>query len=480
MRISIGLRLFVSVLLAILGVVATAVVLMRENVTRGVGEYALNVELDRLAGLAGTLEARHAAAGWSFLPADTAARRRWPGAQAGTAAPAAPPAPPGASGLAGPPSPPDGGPDNLQRRITLFDATGAYLAGRPPGPETSVRRTLYQAGKPIGYLAVSQPPHPPDPLAQAFLRKLNDNLLTIVLASVALSAIAATLLAANFRQPINRLARGADALAAGRFEVRLPATRGDELGDLARSFNQLAARLDAAEATRRKWVADTSHELRTPLAVLRAQLEAVQDGVRRPDPAHVAAMLRQVLALNGLIDQLYTLARSDIGAPDYQFAPLDLWALAVEQAQAFRDRLGAAGLRLEIDGGGADADADAAMVSGDADALRQVFANLLENCVRYTDAGGALRLHRGAINPAGGQVDIILDDSAPAVAAADLPHLTERFFRVEHSRSRATGGAGLGLAVCRRIVADHGGELAFADSPLGGLRVNVRLPRSGA
>lgn len=476
MRISIGLRLFISVLLAILGVVATAVVLMRENVTRGVGEYALNVELDRLAGLAGTLEARHAAAGWSFLPADAAARRRWPGAQAGMAAPPALPAPPVASGLAGPPAPPDGGPDNLQRRITLFDAAGAYLAGRPPGPETSVRRTLYQAGEPIGYLAVSQPPHPPDPLAQAFLRKLNDNLLTIVLASVALSAIAATLLAANFRQPINRLAHGADALAAGRFEVRLPASRGDELGDLARSFNQLAARLDDAEATRRKWVADTSHELRTPLSVLRAQLEAVQDGVRRPDPAQVAAMLRQVLALNGLIDQLYTLARGDVGAPGYQFAPLDLWALAAEQAQAFRDRLGAADLRLEIDGDGAGS----AMVSGDADALRQVFANLLENCARYTDAGGALRLHQEVINPGGGQVEIILDDSAPAVAAADLPHLAERFFRVEHSRSRATGGAGLGLAVCRRIVADHGGELTFADSPLGGLRVSVRLPRSGA
>jgi two-component system sensor histidine kinase BaeS len=462
-RISIGLRLFLSVLLAIFGVVATAVVLIRENVNRGVGEYALNVELGRLDGLAGTVEANYARQGWSFLPAGAAARRQWPGQdQRSGAAPSPPPAPPA------PPTPPDGGPDNPRRRVTLLDAGGAYLAGRPPGAETSVRRTLYSQGQPIGYLALSQPPRPPDPLARAFLQKLNDNLLTIVLASLALSAIAATLLAANFRKPIGNLARGADALAAGRYDMRLPAQRGDELGDLARSFNQLASRLDDAETTRRKWVADTSHELRTPLSVLRAQLEALQDGVRQPDSANIAAMLRQVLALNGLVDQLYTLAKSDVGEPGYQFAPLDVWALALDEAQAFGDKLAAAQLRLDIGAG-----TPARLVAGDGGALRQVFANLLENCVRYSAAGGVVHLHGEAI---GADAVIVVDDSAPGVADADLPHLAERFFRVEHSRSRATGGAGLGLALCRRIVEDHGGRLTFDHSPLGGLRVTMRLP----
>lgn len=471
MRISIGVRLFLSVLLAILGVVATAVMLMRENVTRGVGEYALSVELDRLSGLASTLEARHANAGWTFLPTAATARRQWPAADvnAGTRVPA-PPAPPDGARAPGLPAPPDGGPDSLQRRITLFDADGRYLAGRPPGAEASVRRTLTREGKPIGYLAVSQPPRPPDPLARAFLKKLNDNLLAIVLTSLALSALAASLLAANFRKPINRLAHGADALAAGRFDTRLSTQRGDELGDLARSFNQLAARLDGAEQARRKWVADTSHELRTPVSVLRAQLEAVQDGVRRPDEANVAAMLRQVLALSALIDRLYALARSDVGEPGYTLAPLALWELAADEAQAFADRLAARQLRLALDAG----NADGVMVAGDTGALRQVLANLLENCARYTAAGGTVQIHAQADDL---HVKLIIDDSAPGVADADLPHLAERFFRTEKSRSRDTGGAGLGLALCRRIVADHGGELAFEHSPLGGLRATVSLPR---
>ena len=464
-RISIGLRLFLSVLLAILGVVATAVVLMRENVNRGVGEYALNVELDRLGGLAGTVETNYARDGWTFLPAGAAARRQWPGpGQSGGVATSSSPAPPLA--------PPGTGPDDPLHRITLLDARGAYLAGRPDSADTSVRRTLYVQGKPIGYLALRQPPRPPDPLARAFLQKLNDNLLAIVLASLALSALAAILLAVNIRKPIGSLARGADALAAGRYDMRLPTQRADELGDLARSFNQLAARLEDAESTRRKWVADTSHELRTPLSVLRAQLEALQDGVRQPDAANIDAMLRQVVALNGLVDQLYTLASSDEGNPGYQFVPLDAWALALDEAQAFGARLAAAGLHLELQEG-----VHAPPVAGDAGALRQVFANLLENCVRYSAAGGTVRLRGEAV---GAVAVIVVEDSAPGVANADLPHLAERFFRVELSRSRATGGAGLGLAVSQRIVADHGGRLSFDHSPLGGLRVTVRLPGTSA
>src|SRR5205823_7757156 len=117
-------------------------------------------------------------------------------------------------------------------------------------------------------------------------------------------------------------------LAEGRFDVRLDAGRSDELGELARHFNTLARQLESAESARRQWVADTSHELRTPLAVLRAQLEAIQDGVRSASPEHVATMLRQVLSLNRLIDELYALARADVGALDLRLEPVDLWQLA--------------------------------------------------------------------------------------------------------------------------------------------------------
>ena len=505
MRFSIGLRLFASVLLAIVAVAAAGIGLMRHNVMQSFSEYAVNIELDRLEELSRDLGSRYLAAGsWRFIPGADGARRQFIPAElrrlqearseAATAAPA-PPAPPAAPAAPAPPSPlvpaapiaplpappvppappappAPGAPDEvdqlgLQDRVTLLDAGGQYLAGLRPRSEPAARRPIEAGGTTVGYLRVARVLRPSDALAAAFLDQLKSSLWAIVLMSVALSALAAVLLAAHFRKPIRRLADGAQALALGRFDTRLDARRSDELGDLAASFNRLAQQLEAMEASRRQWVADTSHELRTPLAVLRAQLEAIEDGVRSADPATVAAMLRQVLALNKLIDQLYALARADVGALDCARQPVDAWALACECAAEFRERLEGAGLALEI--GAAPA---VSMVAGDADRLRQVFGNLFENALRYTARGGRVAIgasvHSGAL-------DITLDDSAPGVPDDALPRLAERFYRVDASRSRANGGAGLGLSLCQRILDAHGGSIAFSHSPLGGLRVTLTL-----
>jgi two-component system sensor histidine kinase BaeS len=564
LRISIGHRLFASVLLAMLAVAAAGIVLMRHNVMRSFSEYAANIELDRLEELSRDLGRRHAEHGsWQFLP--QAGRRGWiagelarlqrlraeartveaadladapaparhmpapstlsripaaaphaaasPAAgalarnpvataadDAGAAAPlpplppppvppvppapaaapavpaepagAAPPAPAAAPALDAPPAPPAPELDvdqlGLQDRVTLLDAAHHYLAGRVPGNEPGAERAVEADGRVAGYLRVARVMTPSDALAAAFLGQLKSSLWAIVAASVALSALAAVLLAAHFRRPIRRLAAGAQALAEGRFDTRLLEHRSDELGELAHSFNQLALRLDTMEASRRQWVADTSHELRTPLAVLRAQLEAIEDGVRAADTATLAAMLRQVLALNKLIDQLYALARADVGALDCQRQPLDLWQLACESAAAFDARVRATGLVLEV--GPAPS---CGVVAGDADRLRQVFGNLLENALRYTAAGGRVALSAQA---ADGQLSITVEDSAPGVPDEALSRLAERFYRVDASRSRAQGGAGLGLALCQRIVEAHGGAMSFAHSPLGGLSVTVTFP----
>jgi two-component system sensor histidine kinase BaeS len=258
-------------------------------------------------------------------------------------------------------------------------------------------------------------------------------------------------------------------LAEGRFDVRLDASRSDELGELARHFNTLAHQLESAESARRQWVADTSHELRTPLAVLRAQLEAIQDGVRSAGPQTVDAMLRQVLSLNRLIDELYALARADVGALDLRLEPIDLWQLASAQAQAFEARLEAKGLALDL----APAPAPArATVLLDPDRMRQVLDNLLENSLRYTTLGGRVRL---SADTDGATLHLHLEDSAPGVPEQALARLAQRFYRVDASRSRAHGGAGLGLALCRRLLEAQGASLAFAHSPLGGLRATISI-----
>ncbi len=503
MKFSIGHRLFASVLLAILAVAACAVFLLRQNVVASFGDYAAGIELDRLDELSTTLTRRYRTGnGWGFIPATD--RQDWiatelarlqrlrddgvpsatpvmPVAPAAPVPPAppAPPAPP-LPPLPGPrvahvpivPDLPDPGPLPLARRVTLLDANGAWLAGRRPGPDAAtVRRALEVNGRTVGYLAVVRDARPGDALAYAFLQQLTDSLWQIVALAVGLSALAAVLLARHFRSPIRQLAAGSRALSEGHFDLRLPAQRSDELGDLARHFNALAARLAGAEQARRQWVADTSHELRTPLAVLRAQLEALQDGVRSATPDTLDAMLRQVLALNKLIDELYALARADVGALECKPVALDLWTLACAEARGFEERFKQAGLALDFGPGPV-----AAQVMADPDRMRQVLANLFENSLRYTAAGGRIHLHAHAD---GRGIRLHLDDSAPGVPDGALAHLGDRFYRVDASRSRAHGGAGLGLALCRRLVEAQGGTLAFAHAPTGGLRATITLARAG-
>ncbi len=498
MKVSIGHRLFASVLLAILAVAATAVLLMRQNVMSSFGEYAVNIELDRLEQLSGELARQYQSSNnWRFIPLQ---REGWLSAELarlqqqrlGPVLPA-PPAPPAAPA---PPAPPAPGVDepvapplpppaiepepaepldqdtvdrlNLQDRVTLLDAAGGYLAGRPLRGEANARRAVLAAGQAIGYLVVAKAARPSDAMAGAFLKQMKDSLWIILAASLALSGAAAVLLAAHFRKPILRLANGARDLAAGRYDTRLAVARSDELGELAHSFNQLAQRLDQVEASRRQWVADTSHELRTPLSVLRAQLEAVQDGVRPANAEGTSAMLRQVLSLNKLIDQLYALARADIGDANYERERFDLAHLAREQAQAFAEKFATADIRLTV----AHAP-DPCIVLADAERMRQVLANLLENCIRYCGAKSDVVLD---MHSADGFAELRLDDSGPGVPDDALGRLGERFYRVEGSRSREHGGAGLGLALCRRILEAHGGNLTFMRSPGGGLGVRLRLP----
>jgi two-component system sensor histidine kinase BaeS len=361
---------------------------------------------------------------------------------------------------------------SLQERITLSDAQGRYLAGRIDDGAVSARRAVQAAGRTVGYLSVAQASRPSDAMGSAFLERIRASLLLIVAISVVLSAVAATLLARHFRKPIGQLTLGASALAEGRYDTRLAIERSDELGQLARHFNQMADKLGTMEATRRQWVADTSHELRTPLSVLRAQLEAIQDGVRPANADTVAAMLRQVLSLNKLIDELYTLAQADIGQLAYQFEAIDAWQVAQDTADAFRARFDAAQLTLTVP----DAPGPG-IVRADRERLRQVFANLFENAIRYTGAPGCVQL---AASSQAGRLTITIDDSAPGVPGEALARLGERFYRVEASRSRAHGGAGLGLALCARIVEAHGGQLRFEHAALGGLRVSVSLPLGAA
>jgi two-component system, OmpR family, sensor histidine kinase BaeS len=214
-------------------------------------------------------------------------------------------------------------------------------------------------------------------------------------------------------------------------------------------------------------MADVSHELRTPLAVLRAQLEALEDGVRPLTRESLGALQAEVVSLGKLVEDLYQLALADIGALTYRKERIEIGEVLEQAAAPFAARLAERRLSMERK-------ADPGLqVMADADRLAQAFRNLLENSARYTDPGGQVRI---AARRDADRVVIDVEDSAPGVPADALPRLFDRFYRVEDSRSRANGGAGLGLAIVRSVVEAHGGTIDAGRSPLGGLRVSIAVP----
>jgi len=263
--------------------------------------------------------------------------------------------------------------------------------------------------------------------------------------------------------PVRRVAAATHRLAAGDYGERVAVDSRDEVGQLARDFNRLAHTLERNEQMRRAFMADVSHELRTPLSVLRGELEALEDG----ESLH--SLQTEVAMLGQLVDDLYELSLADVGALTYRKSALDVAEQLRIAVAMFRERLAERRIDLEL-----QLPERPLPVFADAGRLQQLFGNLLENSLRYTHAGGRLRI---VAQEAAEAVSIDFLDSAPGVDERHLPRLFERFYRGEASRSRTSGGAGLGLAICLSIVEAHGGSLSARPSPLGGLWLNIALPR---
>jgi two-component system, OmpR family, sensor histidine kinase BaeS len=261
-------------------------------------------------------------------------------------------------------------------------------------------------------------------------------------------------------------------LAAGRFAVRVPVTSRDELGQLASDFNSLAVSLENNEQNRRLWVADISHELRTPLAILRGETEALQDGIRLPTPETINSLHGEVLHLSRLVDDLYQLSLSDVGALTYRKTNIDLVEVLLEVMVLYYPKFIDKGIVVTAD----IPAGEAAMVFGDKERLHQLFSNVLDNALKYTDAGGNAQM---VMHQDESRIVVLLKDSAPGVSTVESERLFDRLYRVESSRNRLSGGAGLGLAICRTIVEAHGGSIAAQPSPLGGVMIHIELPRAG-
>jgi len=359
-------------------------------------------------------------------------------------------------------------------RLQLLDADRRIVAGRQPGPESALV-PIRSGSDTVGYLVVPQLQEVRSGFERKFLQQQRTKLLAIGAAAIAAAALIALFLARHLERPIRALNRGTHQLTQGNYshnyDLELATDRSDELGELARDFNELARTLAANDSSRKRWLADISHELRTPLASLRGEIEAMLDGVRPIDRDNLQSVQQEVTHLTRLVDDLHALTTADIGGLQYRKAECDVAELWREVCEAHTQSFTAAELTLRW-----DIPSKEVAYYGDESRLRQLLDNLLDNSRKYTARGGLVQV---TLRQGDEGLQLTVEDSAPGVPTEALPKLFDHLYRVDDSRNRSTGGSGLGLAICQRIVVAHGGNISAAPSPLGGLRIDVSLPQHG-
>lgn len=271
-------------------------------------------------------------------------------------------------------------------------------------------------------------------------------------------------LAHGMTSPIRSMIVAAAAMARGDYSRRVRATSRDEVGELARAFNRMAADLEAADTQRRELIANVSHELRTPIAALQAVLENLVDGVAEPQPATMRAALDQTERLGRLVRELLDLSRIDAGTEPIN--RVDVAVAGVLDAVVDEARMNARTVRFEVEVSPANATAWA-----DPARLHQVVANLLDNAARHSPSGGTVRI-RASVDAGGLHLDVT--DEGPGIPPAERELVFERFQRGAGG-SPGTGGTGLGLAIARWAVSLHDGHIRVAEMPTG-CRFVVDLP----
>ena len=465
MTLKIRHKLFLALLLCTASTLIAMVLLMQWSLSRGFLDYINQVESEKLDNLIPRLiEIYNTHQGWAWLRGRDRVWRRLVAdnnpRELRRRAPAA-----HFEGKRRPPRPPD--PLRIAPRITLFSADRQPIFGR--GRWNSGAREIVIDGETVGWLGLRKLRQVSALRDVNFLKQQSRSIALIAVAVLILAALLAFLLARHLVQPLQQVTATVRGLAGGDFTRRIDRRGRDEIADLTRDVDQLARTLDDNQRARQRWMADISHELRTPLAVVRGELEALEDGIRPFDQAALQSLQSEIKRLTTLVSDLHQLALADQGALSYRMEALDLREILQDRIASFSTRIHNHQLALSIE----PEVLPSLPIQGDHERLLQLWTNLLENSVRYTDSGGEIHLQ---IRKTDKTIIVTLSDSAPSVDTDACERLFDRLYRLESSRSRAHGGSGLGLAICKSIVEAHAGTIVAQPSDLGGLSVVVELP----
>jgi two-component system, OmpR family, sensor histidine kinase BaeS len=335
------------------------------------------------------------------------------------------------------------------------------------GPLGAERRVPVEVdGQVVGVAAVRLPQPGLLPQDVAFRASVNRTVLAGAVVAGVAALLLGSLLARRATAPARALTETARALAAGARSARVPETRGDEFGQMARAFNRMADTVEAEDRLRRDFAADVAHELRTPLMILRGEVEALQDGVVDATTETLASLREETLRLGRLIDDLETVARADAAGFSLQRGPTDLTRVSSDAADELIAAFAERSIRVTTTlSSGLVAEVDPVRI-------KQVIVNLLSNAAKFTPEGGEVQL---AVQRAGGFAEVSVWNSGEGIAAEDLPHIFDRFYRGSGAR---VGGSGIGLTVVRDLVEAHGGTVEARSAPGDGATFRVRVPLS--
>jgi signal transduction histidine kinase len=348
------------------------------------------------------------------------------------------------------------------------DSTGRLVGQRLNLANSKPFAAFLIEGEPM--LSYFEPLDAPDLqlIQQGFTDSVNNSLLIAILVAGVLALLLALLLSHSILSPVSALTRAARRMESGDLDQRVQVRSNGELGALAQAFNAMADGLQRQEQLRRNMVSDVAHELRTPLSNVRGYLEALQDGVVEPTPELIGSLHEEALSLNRLVDELQELALAEAGQLHLEIQPVKV-LMAVEKALlAVRAQARTRQVSLQM-----DISPDLPLILADGDRLHQILCNLLDNALTHTPAGGQICVHAAQVVEA---VEFRIQDTGEGIATEHLPLIFERFYRVDKSRDRTTGGAGLGLAIVRQLVEAQGGRVSAHSSVGEGTTIQFSLP----
>ena len=313
------------------------------------------------------------------------------------------------------------------------------------------------------------------------LAEVRESMIVTIILVAGVAALVASLggvwAAGRLTRPIRRLEEASAVVAGGDFAGRSGlADRNDELGDLGRSFDGMAAALERGEEDRRRFMQDAVHELRTPLAVVEATTSAVLDGVYAHDDEHLRTIRDQARLLTRIVDDLRTISLAEGGRLDLHAERVDVAGVLGDAARDVEARAAETGRAVTVEPVAVDAAGANLAVVADRDRVRQALAALLDNALRHAPPGGRVVLAGRAAT--GGAVRVEVRDTGPGIAAEDLARVFDRLYQADPARDRRTGSSGLGLAIVRALAEAQGGRVGAGAAPEGGALVWMELPRA--